>query len=173
MNDSLKDLIADYPDFPEPGIIFRDISPILANPAAFRSVIKAMAAEIKRQEIDCLVAIESRGFLFAAPLATEANLPLVLVRKEGKLPGELQRLDYALEYGNAVLELQSNGVKSGQRLAVIDDVLATGGTAAAAGELCRRSGAEVALYLFLIELESLAGRAKLGASEVHSLIKYP
>lgn len=172
MNDSLKDLIADYPDFPEPGIIFRDISPLLVSPTAFRSVIKAMAAEIKRQEIDCLVAIESRGFLFAAPLATEANLPLVLVRKEGKLPGELQRLDYALEYGSAVLELQSNCVKSGQRLAVIDDVLATGGTASAAGELCRRSGAEVALYLFLIELEGLAGRAQLGATEVCSLIKY-
>jgi adenine phosphoribosyltransferase len=172
MTNDLKALITDYPDFPKPGVVFRDISPLLADPTAFRSVIVAMVAEVKRVGVDCLVAIESRGFLFAAPVAFEAGLPLVLVRKAGKLPGDLVQMEYALEYGSAVLELKTDGIASGHRVAVVDDVLATGGTAAAAAELCRRSGGTVALHLFLIELVGLAGRMRLGSGEVFSLVSY-
>ena len=172
MIDNLKKLIADYPDFPSPGVVFRDISPLLAEPTAFRSVILAMVAEIKRRDIDCLVAVDSRGFLLAAPVAFEAGLPLVLVRKAGKLPGDPVQVEYALEYGSASLELKTDAVVNRHRIAVVDDVLATGGTAAATGELCQRSGRSVALYLFLIELAGLAGRERLGNSDVFSLITY-
>lgn len=171
MNEDITRFIADYPDFPKPGVLFRDISPLLANPSAFRQVIARMADEVRRVGADCLVAIESRGFLSAAPIAYEVGLPLVLVRKAGKLPGELIRMEYSLEYGSAVLELKTDGIPKGYRVAVVDDVLATGGTAAAAGELCRRSGGTVALYLFLLEIAELSGRERLVDAAVFSLVR--
>lgn len=167
----IKSYITDVPDFPKPGILFRDISPLLQTPEVFHFVINLMAQEIAKLPIAALVAIESRGFLFAAPLAHTLSMPLVLIRKAGKLPGDLVSVSYGLEYGVDTLEMKSGALAQGARVVVVDDVLATGGTAAAAGELISKAGARVVSYLFLAELAALQGRSKLGAS-VHSLVIY-
>jgi adenine phosphoribosyltransferase len=168
----LKEFITDIPDFPKPGILFRDISPLLGAPKAFRHAVSIMAKHVRDAGVSSVVAIESRGFLFGAPVAHEAGVSLVLVRKPGKLPGDLVRVAYGLEYGTDALELKSGLLKEGSRVAVIDDVLATGGTARATGDLIKKVGAEVQSYIFLAELVGLGGREKLEDGEVEALVQY-
>lgn len=172
MSHDLKSFIADIPDFPKPGIIFRDISPLLQAPTAFRHVINLMAKEVSDLKVAGIVAVESRGFLFAAPVAHEAGVPLILARKPGKLPGERIRIDYGLEYGTDSLELKNGLIDSGSRIVVIDDVLATGGTARAAGDLVQKVGASIASYIFLVELLGLGGRDRLKDGAVSALVQY-
>jgi adenine phosphoribosyltransferase len=154
------------PDFPQPGILFRDITPLMAAPAALADAVDLLAEAIEPMRASALVAVEARGFLFGAPLALALRLPLVPVRKPGKLPGETHGVDYGLEYGRDRLELHVGALMPGARAVIIDDLLATGGTVGAAAELIRRSGAEVAGAAFLIELEELGGRARLAAQGV-------
>jgi adenine phosphoribosyltransferase len=169
----LKTVIRDIPDFPKPGILFRDITPVLKDPAAFRAALDGMRDVLEPLEFDKIAAMESRGFLFAAPLAVELERGLVLLRKEGKLPGEVQSMSYYLEYGKATLEMHKDSCRPGDRVVVMDDLLATGGTALAAGRLIKKVGARVAAYVFFIELTGLHGRAPLIEAPVFSLVKYP
>jgi adenine phosphoribosyltransferase len=168
----IKSLIVDVPDFPKPGIVFKDITPVLANPAAFRSAIELLAQRADGLRCDAVLAIESRGFILGAPLAMELKLPLQLVRKRGKLPRKALRASYELEYGIDHLEVHADAVVKGGRYLIVDDVIATGGTAAAVAGLVAEQGATVAACFFLIELGFLAGRAKLGGLDVVSLISY-
>lgn len=168
----LEALIRDIPDFPKPGILFRDITPLLANPAAFREAVRRMAEPYRAAGIHAVAAAEARGFIFAAPLALELNAGFVPVRKPGKLPSRTVKYTYDLEYGTDCLEVHDDAFAPGQRVLVVDDVIATGGTARAAGELARQLGATVAAYAFLVELGFLNGRAKLEGAEVLSLIRY-
>lgn len=168
----LRALIRDVPDFPKPGISFRDITPMLADGAGFRAAIDAMQELLRPLKPDVLLPIESRGFLFAAPLADRLGIGLAPVRKPGKLPSQTHKAQYALEYGSGVLELHTDGVERGQRVVVIDDLIATGGTAKAAAELAGRSGAEVVGAVFFIELSLLDGRTALGAVPCHSVLSY-
>lgn len=156
-----KQHIRGVPDFPKPGILFYDISPLLANPVAWRGAVAQVAETVKAYQPDVLVGIESRGFLLAAPLALELGLGFAMVRKRGKLPGDTVEYSYDLEYGSDTIELQADAVKPGQRVVVLDDLLATGGTMAAAVNLVRRMGGTVAGAAFLIELAFLNGRDKL------------
>jgi adenine phosphoribosyltransferase len=170
--DSLRDRIRDVPDFPKPGIVFKDITPLLSDPDTFREVIDALVARWKGERIDKVVGIESRGFIFAAPLAYALGAGFTVVRKPGKLPWQTIRELYALEYGEAALELHIDAVGPGERVLVVDDVLATGGTADAAGRLVTRQGAELVGYSFVVELSFLHGARKLGASKVNALVTY-
>jgi adenine phosphoribosyltransferase len=149
------------PNFPKPGILFRDITPLLADAAGFADAIEQMAAPLRARGVDTLVAIESRGFLFGAALAHALGAPLQLVRKPGKLPAPTTAVSYALEYGTDRLEMHTDAIASGMCCAIVDDVLATGGTAAAAASLVRALGGEVACLSVLIELQTLGGRARL------------
>jgi len=158
------------PDFPKPGILFRDISPLLGAPAAFKYVVNEMARRVSAQTVDAIVGIESRGFIFAAPLAIELGLPLVMVRKPGKLPGALESIQYGLEYGSDTLHLQSGAVQAGASVVIVDDVLATGGTAQAVGALIEQVGARVHQYLFLAELAALRGRERIGGRRVEAIV---
>ncbi len=164
--------IRDVPDFPQPGINFKDITPVLSDPALFRDIIDYFAETHGGDEIDVVVGIESRGFIFGAPLALELDAAFVPVRKPGKLPYEKVRIDYALEYGNDSLEVHRDAIAGGQRVLVVDDVLATGGTAAAAKRLVRQLGGEVVGLCFVVELSFLNGREKLADVAVHSLLTY-
>ena len=170
--DLLRALIRDVPDFPKPGILFRDITPVLGDGAGFRAAIDAMEELVRPLNPDVLLPIESRGFLFAAPLANRLGIGLAPVRKPGKLPGSTLKAEYALEYGSGVLELHVDGLKRGQRVVVIDDLIATGGTAKAAAELASRAGAEVVSAAFFIELSFLNGRAALGDVPCHAVLSY-
>jgi len=170
--DLLRALIRDVPDFPKPGILFRDITPMLADAAGFLAAIDAMEELVRPLKPDVLLPIESRGFLFAAPLANRLGIGLAPVRKPGKLPASTHKAEYALEYGHGVLELHVDAVKPGQRVVVIDDLIATGGTAKAAAELAGRSGAEVVGAAFFIELSFLNGRAALGDIPCHAVLNY-
>jgi len=171
----LQDLIAsrvrDVPGFPEPGVLFRDITPLLADATAFSAVISNLA-DTFGGEVDAVAGIEARGFLFAAPLAAVLGCSLIAVRKAGKLPPPVLRAEYRLEYGNAVLEVSEHAVGEGTKVAVLDDVLATGGTAAAACTLLEQCGATVAGLGFLLELSELDGRAQLTDRDVHTLLTY-
>jgi len=169
---NLKDYIRDIPDFPQPGILFRDITPLLRNPAAFNHTIDRLAEKYRDWPLDAIVAIESRGFIFGAPLACRLDKPLVPVRKEGKLPGDTIASEYFLEYGSNTVEMHKGDVGPGDRVVVIDDLLATGGTLAAAANLVEESGGEVSGMGLIIELEDLGGRNALGAYDVFSLIQY-
>ncbi len=160
------------PDFPKPGILFRDITPLLADPKAFHMVIDAFVEQFIGLRVDAVVAIDSRGFIFGAPLASRLNTSFVPARKPGKLPADTMRVEYALEYGRAALELHRDALAPDASVIVIDDLLATGGTAAATGELVQLAGARVLAYAFVIELEGLGGRAKLDPTPVVSLIQY-
>jgi adenine phosphoribosyltransferase len=160
------------PDFPKPGILFRDISPLLASPTAFSSAVEQLAAHAIDLNVSGLVAIESRGFIFGAPVAIRTGLPLVLVRKPGKLPGAKERIEYGLEYGSDSLEIKTGVLPVGARVAIIDDVLATGGTAAATAALVQRAGGAVAGCIFLAELRALDGRARLEDIPVRSLLDF-
>lgn len=164
--------IRDVPDFPQPGVLFKDITPLLANPAAFAAAVDGLAAHAAGLNADVIAAAEARGFLFAAPLALKLQKPLVPLRKPGKLPYKTHAFKYDLEYGSAELHMHVDGVKPGDRVVIVDDVLATGGTMAAAGKLIEAAGGAVAGCLFLIELGFLQGRAKLGEYPVSSLLTY-
>jgi len=159
-------------NFPEKGILFRDITPLLGEPEAFRYAIERIQALVADQKIDRIAAIESRGFLFGAPLAAAAGLGIALIRKKGKLPYSTVTKSYELEYGSNTLELHSDAILPGERVLIVDDVLATGGTAHAAGELVRMLGGEVVGNTFLIELLALKGRERLAAEPVYSLLQY-
>ena len=167
----LKDHIRKVPDFPKPGILFYDISTLLMHPQAWRTTVERLAEEIAPYKPDLLVGIESRGFLTAAPLALHMELGFFMVRKRGKLPGETLRHDYGLEYGEDTIEIQADAVEPGQRVVVLDDLLATGGTMAAAVDLLERAGADVQAAACIIELAFLGGRDKLQVP-THSLIRY-
>ena len=169
----LPSCIREIPDFPKPGILFRDISPLLRNPAAMADVIQRFERVCDAVRPDLIVGIESRGFIVGAPLALRRSLGFVPVRKPGKLPGEVIGVDYALEYGSDRLELQQDALSGFPRVLVVDDLLATGGTAAATGSLVVQAGAVLVGFAFVIELESLGGRASLPAGvPVESLIHY-
>jgi adenine phosphoribosyltransferase len=169
----LYDSIRDVADFPEPGIVFKDITPLLLSPALLELAIESLADPVRDLEIDRIIGIESRGFIFGAPLAMELGVGLVLARKAGKLPRKTRRVEYALEYGTDVIEVHADAIESGHRVLVVDDLLATGGTARAAAQVVSDAGAELVGFSFLIELAFLNGRDKLPDSSVFSLLKYP
>jgi adenine phosphoribosyltransferase len=162
--DLVGPLVRDVPDFPQPGIMFKDITPLLSDGPAFAALVEAWATA--HDGVDVVAAIEARGFILGAPLAVRLGVGFVPVRKAGKLPGATQRASYALEYGEATLEITADAVRPGQRILLVDDVLATGGTVAAAIELLERGGAEVVRTQVLIELAFLAGRDRLPGREV-------
>jgi adenine phosphoribosyltransferase len=168
----LRSYIRDVPDFPKPGILFRDLTPLFADPDAFRAAVRAVAEPFRGDGIDAVVGIESRGFILGAPVALELGAGLVVIRKKGKLPHATVREEYELEYGRDVIEMHADSLGPGQRALVVDDLIATGGTAAAAVRLVRKTGAEAVGCSFLIELADLGGRAALGLERVHSVISY-
>ena len=168
----LKEHIREIPDFPTPGILFRDITPLLGHPEAFRRAVELLAERFEPESFDSVVAIESRGFVFAAPLAYRLGIPLVPVRKEGKLPFDTHSVTYALEYGSDSLEIHVDAISEGSRVLIVDDLLATGGTAAATVRLIERSGASVAGLAFVIELTDLRGRDALAGYRVESLVTW-
>jgi adenine phosphoribosyltransferase len=168
----VKGLIRDIPDFPQPGIIFKDITPLLADDDAFSSVIDLIVVRYGRGNIDKVVGIEARGFILASPVAYHFGAGFVPVRKEGKLPWDTEREEYALEYGTAVLEIHKDGVGAGDRVLIVDDVLATGGTARATARLVERLGGKVIGIACLIELTFLKGRDNLAGYDFFSLITY-
>jgi adenine phosphoribosyltransferase len=167
----LRAAIRDVPDFPKPGILFRDITPLLADGPLFRRLIDALAGHY-RGHVDAVVAIESRGFIFGAPLAYALGVGVVPVRKAGKLPYRTHAAAYALEYGEATLEIHVDAVAPGQRVLLVDDLLATGGTVRAAADLVERIGGNIAGVFVLAELDALDGRARLGEYDVRSLVRY-
>ena len=168
----LEDYIRDIPDFPQPGIIFKDITPLLGAPEAFREVVKRMAEPLRGRDLDAVVSVEARGFLFGSALAYELGLPIVPARKRGKLPYDVISVTYTLEYGEDSIEMHTDGVTSGQRVAVVDDVLATGGTLAAACQLVEKAGAKIDILSLVVELAFLEGRDKLQGYEISSVITY-
>jgi len=167
----LKNHIRQVPDFPKPGILFYDISTLLAHPGAWQETVRQLDAGVRPYQPHVLAGIESRGFLVAAPLALQLNLGFVMLRKPGKLPGPTVQHSYALEYGEDAVEMQQDAVKPGQRVIVLDDLLATGGTMQAATELLRQQGAEVPAAACIIELAFLQGRERVDAP-VHSLMAF-
>ena len=164
--------VRDVPDFPKAGILFRDITPLLLDAPGFARATGLMARPFQKAGITRVVAIESRGFLLGAPVALALGAGLVPIRKPGKLPAQRSRVDYELEYGSDALEMHSDAVAPGDRVLVVDDVLATGGTAAAADNLVRQHGAAIVGFSFLIELVGLAGRARLPGRRVEALLRY-
>jgi adenine phosphoribosyltransferase len=168
--EELRGHIRDIPGFPQPGVVFRDITPLLASGRLFGATIDAMAAPFAG--IDTVVAIESRGFILGAPVAYRLGAGLVPVRKVGRLPHETLREEYALEYGTNTVEIHRDGVRPGERVLIVDDVLATGGTVRAAANLVEQLGAQVAGISLLIELTVLEGRSRLGSYDVRSLLEY-
>ena len=167
---ALRALVSDVPDFPHAGIIFRDITPLLGNGAALRFAVDALAGLY--QEIDSVIGIESRGFILGAPVAYALGVGMVPVRKLGRLPRVTERADYALEYGTNTVEIHVDALRPAERVLIIDDVLATGGTAAATAELVERLGGKVAGIAVLIELAELGGRERLADYDVTSLLRY-
>jgi len=168
----LKRFVRDVPDFPKPGILFKDITPFLRDASALRASVEQLAARLKGQQIDAIVGIESRGFLFAATLALQLGLGLIPLRKPNKLPHAKVRESYALEYGTDALEMHEDAIRKEDRIALVDDLLATGGTMGAACKLVERCGASVVACLFVIELAALKGRERLGGRKVESLLIY-
>ena len=167
-----KRLIRDVKDFPVAGIVFKDITPVLADPAAFQEVVERMGEYARGKGAEAIAGIESRGFMFGTPLALALGVPFLPVRKLGKLPGETVRVEYALEYGTNTVEMQKGSIQSGQRVVIVDDLLATGGTCAAAAELIEKLGGEVAGAVFMVELGFLNGREALAGYDTCSLIEY-
>ena len=160
--------LVDVPDFPVEGVVFKDITPLLQDPGPFRQIIEGIAQRF-RGKVDLVAGIESRGFIFGAALAYELGVGLVLIRKEGKLPRETHGVSYDLEYGSATIEVHQDAFAHGQRVLLIDDVLATGGTAAAAADLVETAGGTVAELVFILELSFLEGRTRLGDRPTWSL----
>jgi len=168
----LKQYIRTIPDYPLPGILFRDITPLLQDAAALRFAVETMANRYKGAQIDQVVGIESRGFIFGTPLAYLLGTGFVPVRKKGKLPAEVIAVEYDLEYGTNILEIHTDAIQAGQRVLVVDDLLATGGTTAGTIKLVQELGAQVASLAFLVELNDLAGRSRLTGHDVFSLLSY-
>ncbi len=169
---AVKRTVREVPDFPKPGILFKDITPVLADPALFSRVMLALAAPFEGKGITHVVAIESRGFILGAPVALELRAAFVPARKPGKLPAAKVREEFTLEYGTDVLEMHADALRGAKGVLVVDDVLATGGTAAATCRLVEKAGGKVVACAFLIELRALNGRSKLGGVRVESLITY-
>ena len=170
--DDLRAKIREVPDFPKPGILFYDITTLLKDPDAFREVIDQMADQVKDSAVDLVVGMESRGFIFSAPLAYQLHAGFAPVRKLGKLPAETIEVEYDLEYGTATLEIHKDAIKPGQRVLIVDDLLATGGTVQGTIELVQRLGGEIAGLSFMVELTGLHGREKLGDFQIHTLLTY-
>ena len=170
--DALKTRIRHVPDFPKPGILFYDVTTLLRDPEGFRLAIDSMSAPYTSSRVDVVVGIESRGFILGSAVADRLRAGFVPVRKLGKLPSETIRASYALEYGNDSLEMHKDGIERGQRVLVVDDLLATGGTARATVDLVRQLGGEVVGVAFLIELTALGGRGQLEGETVMAVLKY-
>ncbi|MEZ6118265.1 MAG: adenine phosphoribosyltransferase [Pirellulaceae bacterium] len=168
----LREFIRDIPDFPKQGILFRDITPLLASGPAFAAAIRQFADHYRNSKIDVIVAAEARGFIFAAPLAIELGVGFVPIRKPGKLPFDTHAFHYELEYGTDSLEIHIDSIGPGQNVLVVDDLLATGGTIQACCKLVEKNGAAVAGCAFLIELNGLGGREKIGDYDILSLLQY-
>ena len=168
----LKNTIRDVPDFPKPGIIFKDITPLLKNPQALKETVNLLCKTAERLEITSVAGIESRGFIFGAAAALELGVGFVPIRKPGKLPSETLSESYSLEYGTDTIEMHKDALESGERVFLIDDLLATGGTIQAATKLIEKAGAEVSKIAFVIELSFLKGREKISGYDVSSLIIY-
>jgi len=170
--DELKARIRNVPDFPKAGILFYDITTLLQDPAGFRAAIDGLATPFENQGIDIVVGIESRGFIFGAAVADRIGAGFTPVRKPGKLPSRTVRASYALEYGTDSLEMHDDAISDGQRVLIVDDLLATGGTASATTELVKRLGGQVHALAFLIELVALNGRGRLAGERIHTMLKY-
>lgn len=168
----LKNLVRDIPDFPKPGIVFKDITPLLTNPQAYRKIVDQFVERYRSKKLDVIVGIESRGFLFASVLAYQLGCSLAIMRKKGKLPYTTVSYTYKLEYGEDTIELHEDALQKGSRVIIVDDLLATGGTAQAAAHLTEKMGAKVEELAFVIELEFLKGRDKLRDYPVYSQICY-
>lgn len=169
----LKSLIRDVPDYPSEGILFRDLTPLMANPEAMQHVTDVLSEHLRSLGTEVIAAIDSRGFIFGAPVAARLDIPFVPIRKAGKLPPPVVGIDYSLEYGTARLEASTNAVSKGQKVAVVDDLLATGGSAGAGVELVTSLGANVVTATFLVELEFLKGREALPVGmDVFSMVQY-
>jgi adenine phosphoribosyltransferase len=170
----IKSSIRDIPDFPKPGILFKDITPVLADSALCNDIVEEICNQLKSKKVDGIVGIESRGFLFGMMLAQKLKVPFLPVRKKGKLPFKTYSYEYSLEYGSAVMEMHIDSVRNGSNVVIHDDLLATGGTAAAAAELVKMQGGTVAAFSFLISLDFLNGKSKLEqhSSNILSLVNY-
>ena len=169
----IKSLIRDVPDYPSEGILFRDMTPVMADPQAMQYITETLSNRLRSLNVEALAAIDSRGFIFGAPVAAAMDIPFIPIRKSGKLPPPVVGVDYSLEYGSARLEMTTNAVKKGQRVAIVDDLLATGGSAGAGVKLVSELGAEVISIAFLVELEFLNGRSVLpNRVDVFSMVKY-
>ncbi|MFD1719160.1 adenine phosphoribosyltransferase [Georgenia deserti] len=171
LTELVRNHIREIPDFPSPGILFRDITPLLADGPAFTALIDGLA-DAYRGSVDAVAGLESRGFILAAPLAAALGVGMITVRKSGRLPGPVIGVDYALEYGDARMELRPETIADGQRVLIVDDVLATGGTGAAAVELVQRAGGQVTGLAMLLELADLGGRGRLEGHRVDSVLVY-
>ncbi len=169
---TVKDYIRTIPDFPEEGIMFRDVTSVLQDADGLQLAIDELQKRLENVEFDVLVGAESRGFVFGMPLAYNLHKPFVLVRKAGKLPCEVVQKEYALEYGTATIEMHKDSIKPGQRVVLIDDLIATGGTIKAAAELVESLGGEVVKILFLLELKGLEGRKQLAKYDVDTVVSY-
>jgi adenine phosphoribosyltransferase len=168
----IRSLIRDVPDFPQEGVLFKDITPLLADPIAFSTVIDLVVVHFGRGSVDKVVGIEARGFIIASPVAYHFGAGFVPVRKLGKLPWETESAEYQLEYGTAALEIHTDAVRPGERVLIVDDVLATGGTAQATADLVERIGGKVVGLAFLIELAFLRGRDRLEGHDLFTLLEY-
>ena len=170
--DSIARHVRDIPDFPKPGILFKDLTPLMRNPGALRETTEALAKPFRNAGITAVVGMEARGFIFGSLVAAELGAGFVPLRKPGKLPAATHAVSYDLEYGSATLEIHADALSTSDRVLLVDDLMATGGTAAASLVLVRRSGATIAGCAFVIELDFLDGRAALGDCQVHSLLHY-
>ena len=174
IDEVLKSIIRDIPDFPQPGVIFKDITPIMLNPEISEQILSHLVDLYKGQDIDAIAGIESRGFLFGFPLAIRLGLPFVLIRKKGKLPYKKISHDYQLEYGTSTIEMHTDAIKKGQKVLIHDDLLATGGSAEAAARLIEKCGGEIIGFNFLVGLDFLGGKSKLNAisNNITNLVTY-
>lgn len=169
---NLKDKISEIPDFPKKGILFRDISPLLGDPSALSLVIDEFTKIIHPNDVDVFAGIESRGFPLACALALKYNKGMIMIRKQGKLPGLTHKVSYSIEYGTATMEIQANAIKKGQKVYICDDLLATGGTAKAAAKLIEKIGGKISGFAFIIELTDLKGSKAIKNYKYNSLVKY-
>ena len=169
---NLKEKIAEYLDFPKKGILFRDFSPILRDPSATSFIVEEFSKQYHPKDVDVFVGIESRGFIIACALAQKYNKGMVMLRKEGKLPGKTEKTSYTIEYGEAVMEIQKTALNEGEQVVICDDLLATGGTAKAAAKLVEKIGAKVAGFAFIIELSDLNGIKEISNYKSVSLVQY-
>jgi adenine phosphoribosyltransferase len=169
---NLKDKISEIPDFPKKGILFRDISPLLRDPSALSLVIDEFTKIIHPNDVDVFAGIESRGFPLACALAVKYNKGMIMIRKQGKLPGLTHKVSYSIEYGTATMEIQTNAIKKGQKVYICDDLLATGGTAKAAAKLVEKTGGKISGFAFIVELTDLKGSKVIKNYKYNSLVKY-